>query len=183
MIRRFQLALRGLLDAIGYEPEHRKVWIVAYVAAALAIACCAFLAYVVQRASNPGQDHYAKVEQLKADFDSVHGIPAANLFSKLRGPLGPLCKSRSVFAATRGRGRTSLYLQDVFGEFWKVTPDRFFGPMPPLATRTQLRYWDSNGVLSGRWDIRGGSILPPGASTGVSDDEFSVVLDDRNRMN
>lgn len=182
MIQQVQRGFRGLLDAIGYEPAHRRVWFVSFGTAALVIACCSLLAFVVHRANNPGRDHYVKVEQLKADFDAVHAIPAANLFTKLRAPLGPLFASRSVFVGTLGHERATVYLQDISGQFWKVTPDRLFPPAPPLATRTHWSYWYSNGVLSGRWDIRGGGITPKGTSTWISDDEFSVVLNDQNRM-
>ena len=182
MIPQVQRGLRGLLDAVGYESRHRMVWIVAYGSAAIFITCCTSLAFVNHLARNPGQDHYVKVEQLKADFDSVHVIPAANLFTKLRAPLGPLFTSRSIFVGTRGRERASVYLQDVSGQFWKLTPDRLLPPVPPLATRTQWHYWYDNGVLSGRWDIRGAGIIPKGTSTWISDDEFSVVLNDQNRM-
>ena len=177
-----QFILRSLLAVIGYERAHRKVWLVAYGGTLLCVACCAFLALVLRWFTEPGADHYSTVEQLKADFDAVHVIPAANLFTKLRAPLGPVLKSSSVFAATLGRERVSLYLQDAYSGFWKITPERFFAPLPPLATTTQWRYWYSNGVLSGRWDFTKVLVTPPGTSTWVSHDKFSVVLDDRNRM-
>ncbi|HWB14499.1 MAG TPA: hypothetical protein VG826_35065 [Pirellulales bacterium] len=174
-----RFTLRALLVAIGYERAHRRVWIVAFGATALSISCCGLLAFAVQWFSDPGWDHYASVEQLKADFDSVHVIPAANFFTKLGAAVGPLLKSRSVLAATRKGDRASLYLQDIYGEFWKVTPERLFAT-PTAPARWALQYELRNGVLTGRWEITVSAT--PSGWPAHANDEFSVVLDDRNRM-
>jgi hypothetical protein len=174
-MRRFQIIVRSLADAAGYEKTQRKVWIVGLGAATLSITCCGFMSFVVRWFNEPGSDHYANAEQLKADFDAVHLIEAGQLFGRFRAGLGPL-SSRKVFVGTRGREQASLYLEDIYGEVWKVTPDRLFAP---FTTPAQWHYSYRNGVASGRWDFTVRIAL---GNKRIVHDEFSVVLNNGNRM-
>lgn len=182
MSRRFQRVLRGLLDAIGYEPAHRRVWIVAYGTATLFMVCCAILAFVVDLARNPGHDNYVKVEQLLADFEAVYLLHGGDLLPKFRTGFGPSVNARDILVAVRGRQQASVYLKDAGGEIWKVTPDRFFAPS---TIPTEWHYQYKDGVLSGRWGFTvtpPTPPAPPGTRPVTVNDEFSVVLNDQSRM-